>query len=88
MGDYPQYGNAMFLVFLRKVYNNRYQILLHLDHLDMEGDNRLADLFTPYNFKNLTLKNRIVMPPMCQYSVQAEDGFRMIGILFITSAVP
>ncbi|SMF86224.1 2,4-dienoyl-CoA reductase [Paenibacillus uliginis N3/975] len=34
----------------------------------------LADLFTPYNFKNLTLKNRIVMPPMCQYSVQAEDG--------------
>ena len=40
----------------------------------MEGDNRLADLFTPYNFKNLTLKNRIVMPPMCQYSVQAEDG--------------
>lgn len=40
----------------------------------MEGDNRLADLFTPYNFKNLTLKNRIVMPPMCQYSVKAEDG--------------
>lgn len=34
----------------------------------------MADLFTPYNFKNLTLKNRIVMPPMCQYSVQAEDG--------------
>ncbi|NMO95914.1 NADH:flavin oxidoreductase/NADH oxidase [Paenibacillus lemnae] len=34
----------------------------------------MADLFTPYSFKNLTLKNRIVMPPMCQYSVQAEDG--------------
>lgn len=34
----------------------------------------MADLFTPYNFKNLTLKNRIVMPPMCQYSVKAEDG--------------
>ncbi|WP_054955843.1 NADH:flavin oxidoreductase/NADH oxidase [Paenibacillus dakarensis] len=34
----------------------------------------MADLFTPYNFKNMTLKNRIVMPPMCQYSVQAEDG--------------
>ncbi|KKO51357.1 NADH:flavin oxidoreductase/NADH oxidase [Paenibacillus sp. DMB20] len=34
----------------------------------------MADLFTPYNFKNLTLRNRIVMPPMCQYSVQAEDG--------------
>lgn len=34
----------------------------------------MADLFTPYNFKNLTLKNRIVMPPMCQYSVKAGDG--------------
>lgn len=34
----------------------------------------MADLFTPFNFKNLTLRNRIVMPPMCQYSVQAEDG--------------
>nr|WP_243895858.1 NADH:flavin oxidoreductase/NADH oxidase [Paenibacillus sp. F411] len=36
--------------------------------------NVVADLFTPYSFHNLTLKNRIVMPPMCQYSVQAEDG--------------
>ncbi|WP_407406837.1 NADH:flavin oxidoreductase/NADH oxidase [Peribacillus sp.] len=31
-------------------------------------------LFTPYNIKNLDLKNRVVMPPMCQYSVDAEDG--------------
>lgn len=30
-------------------------------------------LFTPISFKNLTLKNRIVMPPMCMYSA-AEDG--------------
>ncbi len=29
-------------------------------------------LFTPINFKNITLKNRIVMSPMCQYS--AIDG--------------
>ncbi|GIO31202.1 MULTISPECIES: NADH:flavin oxidoreductase/NADH oxidase [Paenibacillus] len=34
----------------------------------------MADLFTPYVLKGLSLKNRIVMPPMCQYSVQAEDG--------------
>ena len=30
-------------------------------------------LFTSFNLKNLTLKNRIVMPPMCMYSA-AEDG--------------
>ncbi|MED5018066.1 NADH:flavin oxidoreductase/NADH oxidase [Paenibacillus chibensis] len=34
----------------------------------------MADLFTPFVLKGLSLKNRIVMPPMCQYSVQAEDG--------------
>ena len=32
---------------------------------------RLSDSF---GFKDLELKNRIVMPPMCQYSVEAEDG--------------
>jgi len=31
-------------------------------------------LFTPYQVKNLTLKNRIVMAPMCMYSVEKEDG--------------
>jgi len=34
----------------------------------------MPDLFTPYQFKSLELKNRIVMPPMCQYSVTAKDG--------------
>ncbi|CAM2780233.1 NADH:flavin oxidoreductase/NADH oxidase [Paenibacillus sediminis] len=34
----------------------------------------MAELFTPYTIKGLSLKNRIVMPPMCQYSVVAEDG--------------
>ncbi|HJE19064.1 MAG TPA: NADH:flavin oxidoreductase/NADH oxidase [Aliicoccus persicus] len=29
-------------------------------------------LFQPYQFKNLSLRNRVVMAPMCQYS--AEDG--------------
>jgi 2,4-dienoyl-CoA reductase-like NADH-dependent reductase (Old Yellow Enzyme family) len=33
----------------------------------------MAKLFTPLIIKNITLKNRIVMSPMCQYS--ASDGF-------------
>jgi len=31
-------------------------------------------LFTPYELKGLQLKNRVVMPPMCQYSVTNKDG--------------
>ncbi|WP_028776952.1 NADH:flavin oxidoreductase/NADH oxidase [Shimazuella kribbensis] len=31
-------------------------------------------LASTYQIKNLHLKNRIVMPPMCQYSVTAKDG--------------
>ncbi|MGO4375845.1 NADPH dehydrogenase, partial [Paenibacillus sp. MCAF20] len=31
-------------------------------------------LSTPYNLKGLELKNRIVMAPMCQYSVDLKDG--------------
>ncbi|WP_300382966.1 NADH:flavin oxidoreductase/NADH oxidase [Clostridium sp.] len=34
----------------------------------------MIDLFTPYKIKGLELKNRIVMPPMCQYSVKNKDG--------------
>ena len=34
----------------------------------------MVHLSTPFALKNLTLKNRIVMPPMCQYSVEAKDG--------------
>lgn len=33
----------------------------------------LKHLFCPFTIKGLELKNRIVMPPMCQYS--AKDGF-------------
>lgn len=33
-----------------------------------------ALLFSPYSVKNVTLKNRIVMSPMCMYSCQNEDG--------------
>ena len=34
----------------------------------------MAKLFEPLFIKNLQLKNRIVMPPMCQYSA-SNDGF-------------
>ncbi|GER67504.1 NADPH dehydrogenase [Weizmannia acidilactici] len=34
----------------------------------------MKHLFTPYKLKSLDLKNRIVMPPMCQYSVEKKDG--------------
>lgn len=34
----------------------------------------MAVLSTPFTVKSLELKNRIVMPPMCQYSVTAKDG--------------
>lgn len=37
-----------------------------------EGD--IMKAFTEYKIKNLTLRNRIVMPPMCMYSTD-ESGF-------------
>ncbi|RIW33599.1 NADPH dehydrogenase NamA [Bacillus salacetis] len=33
-----------------------------------------AKLFEPYTIKDVTLKNRIVMAPMCMYSSHNEDG--------------
>ena len=32
-----------------------------------------SNLFSPLTLRDITLKNRIVVSPMCQYS--AEDGF-------------
>ncbi|MGR7911441.1 NADH:flavin oxidoreductase/NADH oxidase [Lysinibacillus capsici] len=32
------------------------------------------DLFKPFKIKDLELKNRIVMSPMCMYSVEKKDG--------------
>ena len=34
----------------------------------------MNDLFSAYSLKGLELKNRVVMPPMCQYSVNDKDG--------------
>ncbi len=31
-------------------------------------------LFTPFSLKNLSLRNRCVMPPMCTYQVPSHDG--------------
>lgn len=33
-----------------------------------------AKLFSPFTIKDVTLKNRIVMAPMCMYSSHNEDG--------------
>ena len=38
------------------------------------GVRNLAGLFEPFQLKGLTVKNRIMMSPMCQYSVWNEDG--------------
>lgn len=32
------------------------------------------NIMTPFTYKGLELKNRVVMPPMCQFQVSAEDG--------------
>ena len=34
----------------------------------------MTHLDSPFSLKGLALKNRIVMPPMCQYSVETNDG--------------
>lgn len=34
----------------------------------------MKNLPTPFSIKGLTVKNRIVMAPMCQYSVEKKDG--------------
>jgi len=34
----------------------------------------MSRLLEPFEYKGLKLKNRIVMPPMCQYMVEAKDG--------------
>lgn len=34
----------------------------------------MAKLFEPYSLKSLHLKNRVVMPPLCQYSAHEKDG--------------
>lgn len=34
----------------------------------------MKDIFSPFTIKGMELKNRIVMPPMCMYSVDKKDG--------------
>lgn len=40
----------------------------------LRSDISLNSLNSPFSFQGLTLKNRIVMAPMCQYSVDTKDG--------------
>jgi NADPH2 dehydrogenase len=39
-----------------------------------ERKRKMSYLLEPFQLKGLKLKNRIVMPPMCQYSVTEKDG--------------
>src|SRR5688572_13926948 len=41
----------------------------------MEENIMSTKLFQPYKIKNITLKNRIVMSPMCMYSSTGQQGF-------------
>jgi 2,4-dienoyl-CoA reductase-like NADH-dependent reductase (Old Yellow Enzyme family) len=42
-------------------------------HLRISGSSEMSKLFTPLKLRSIELKNRIAVPPMCQYS--AIDGF-------------
>lgn len=49
--------------------------LLYNGNKKIEGDLMMEPmLFAPYTIKNVTFKNRIVMSPMCMYSVSKQDG--------------
>ena len=43
----------------------------------------MAILPTSYSIKGLELKNRVVMAPMCQYSVHTKMGCQMTGTMCI-----
>lgn len=47
---------------------------MHAHTINLKGDIIMNHLFSPYKLKGLELKNRVVMPPMCQYSVDKGDG--------------
>jgi NADPH2 dehydrogenase len=45
-----------------------------IEQTNMKEGFTMNHLFSPYKIKGLELKNRVVMPPMCQYSVTNKDG--------------
>lgn len=45
----------------------------------------MSKLFSEYKLKDVTLKNRIVMSPMCMYSVENKDGLQQTFILHTMS---
>lgn len=64
--DFSFYKDAVTLLFKRLLH-----VISNLKPLKVT--NMGAQLLSPLTIKNITLKNRIVISPMCQYS--AEDGF-------------
>lgn len=62
--------------FLNRNMRNNPSEQQSMDHQITERNEKEMNtngLFSPYRIKNLTLKNRIVLPPMCMYSA-SEDG--------------
>jgi NADPH2 dehydrogenase len=51
-----------------------FAILLVVTSYILRRIRKMAKLFSPYTIKGVTLKNRIVMAPMCMYSSHNEDG--------------
>ncbi len=45
----------------------------HLEQLDLDMHSSTAPLFSPLKLRDVTLRNRIGVSPMCQYS--SDDGF-------------
>jgi 2,4-dienoyl-CoA reductase-like NADH-dependent reductase (Old Yellow Enzyme family) len=64
---YYMHAHAIFIV----KYVCRY---LYVFTTYKKGESGMEHLFSPYKIKGLELKNRVVMPPMCQYSVTNKDG--------------
>ena len=58
--------------YLRKLHNENHVVLLTSKSRTDMFKCRMSLLFSSFNLRSLTLKNRIVMSPMCQYS--AQDG--------------
>jgi len=54
--------------------NNKVKTKAFHKHYYIERQDGNMKLFTPLTIRNLKLKNRIVMSPMCMYSCPEQDG--------------
>jgi 2,4-dienoyl-CoA reductase-like NADH-dependent reductase (Old Yellow Enzyme family) len=64
--------SKVFISVSEPSFSNRYPLSLSF-YYSFRFFSFMTKLFSPLTIKNITMKNRIVMAPMCQYS--ATDGF-------------